>query len=627
MERLLLAFQPGRQLREKTGQQEFEERTQIVERVLQRRAGEQETPASPQRAERLRGLRAAVLQVLCLVGEDEVEPDRLEQRAVARERAVGGEHEVVRREVLRRQPALAVMDEHAQPRREPGALAPPVLQQRCRHDDQRRVGRGLRSAPGLAPVGRWRAFPRHRGQQRQRLRRFAEAHFVGEDAPELFAIKVPEPRDAEALVGTQRRREPVRHGRRRERGQVAQRRAAPPPRLGGGEMRRDRLEQVGHLGRARACDPVTSLRACGGRRRLREGAVRGLELAHARGVEQVDAVAVLEVTAAGRQRGAHLRVARRAGAEAERDLERVARLGDLRGDLGRLQFGGVAREVFRELRAEALAQRRAVRGEEVEDLVPVAQPPLARERIEREAVLAHEFQRRLVQRRLARRQRDREVVLRAVDGQRRVVALTGGGRRDARCGLRRRRRRRGGGGLFDQVLAHAGEGEAVPRQRVARAVDAVKDLFACERREQLAQLRAGELHEHDRGRLHAVALQHRESRHQLRRRRGGEVELQPQRDRVARRGAGEVGWEQDAKHEAATRPETRLRKKEKPAGRKCNLLGYTLPGRRERNGLIRKCRAGSPNPAVVRACYRLSRIYPVRGGVGRPRPTIDPAHG
>ena len=121
-----------------------------VERVLERRAGEQEPAAAAQGAQRLGGLRAAVLQVLRLVGQDEVELHRLEQDLIARERAVGSDDEVVRPEILPGQPAGAMVDEDPQVRREARRLAPPVFHQRGRADDERGVGWVILDPPPTA---------------------------------------------------------------------------------------------------------------------------------------------------------------------------------------------------------------------------------------------------------------------------------------------------------------------------------------------------------------------------------------------------------------------------------------------------------------------------------------------
>ena len=89
-----------------------------------------------QRTQRLRRLRAAVFQMLRFVGEDEVELHGAEKIGVARERAVGGEHEVMVREVGGREPGFAVVNEHPQPGRETGGLSSPILDERGGHDHE-----------------------------------------------------------------------------------------------------------------------------------------------------------------------------------------------------------------------------------------------------------------------------------------------------------------------------------------------------------------------------------------------------------------------------------------------------------------------------------------------------------
>lgn len=128
--RALVAARFRRNRLEVTGQDDGEQRLEIGEAVFHRRAGEHQTTARAQRLQRLRVLRAAILHVLRLVGHQHVPLDRLEQRLVARERAVGSDHEIgaaQRRRLFRA--ARAVMHQHAQLRRETRGLAPPVLEQ------------------------------------------------------------------------------------------------------------------------------------------------------------------------------------------------------------------------------------------------------------------------------------------------------------------------------------------------------------------------------------------------------------------------------------------------------------------------------------------------------------------
>jgi hypothetical protein len=213
-------------------------RAQVVERIFQWRAGQHEAPAGAQRAQGLGVLRAAVFHVLGLVGDNAGKLHRFEERAVARERAVTGDDEVVRRKIPVAGPAPTVMDADPEPGRETRGLTAPVFQQRGGTDHE---------AGPIVP----RAFGLDRAEQRQRLQSFPQAHFVGENAAELVTMKMPQPRGAEPLVRPELCGQPRRDRRRRERGEVAQRFAAFAPSRGRLKVGRELIEDVLGLGHAR----------------------------------------------------------------------------------------------------------------------------------------------------------------------------------------------------------------------------------------------------------------------------------------------------------------------------------------------------------------------------------------
>ena len=388
-----------------------------------------------------------------------------------------------------------------------------------------------------------------RSEQGEGLRGFAEAHFVGEDAPEFLAVQMPQPRDAELLVRTQHGREILRHGGGRQHGKVFQCGAAGVPGLGCGKVRGDRLQQVGDLGGPGLGDAMPALGAGGGDF-PGEGALGGLQLRQPGGIDEIDGPVGFDVAAAGRNRRADLGVGRTAGLEAERDVVAIGLFTNHGGNLSGLQMDGVFFEVGGELGVQVVAQQRAVGGENIEHLVPVAQPPLAGERIEREAVGAEKFQRGIVNHRFARGQGDGEEMLGAVHGQRHVIVVNGGGflfrfrrrfwRRHRRCG-------------FDQVLSNPRQIDAVPGERVGGSVGAEENAFAEEGADQFAELGAFELNERHGLHWHAQALEEGEALDEIRRWRHCQVEFHPDGDGVARGGGGEVGREDEAKHRVSAK--------------------------------------------------------------------------
>ena len=136
-----ITLEAGGQGGEVAGHQEGEEGTQILQRVFQRRAGEQEASAGVEGAERLRVAGAAVFNVLGFVGDDAAEGGAGKQLFVARQRPVGRDDEVVGAKGFRIGQALfAVVHKDAQFGGEASGFAAPVFHERSRADDERDRG-------------------------------------------------------------------------------------------------------------------------------------------------------------------------------------------------------------------------------------------------------------------------------------------------------------------------------------------------------------------------------------------------------------------------------------------------------------------------------------------------------
>ena len=203
---------------EQAGRGPVEDRPEIGEAVLDRRAGEGDPAGHGQRPQRASRARQGVLGVLGLVGDDQ--PPRLlgQDAVIAAHHAVGGEHEPVGGDVAHGAvPAVETPDR--QSGRESLDLALPVGQQRGRADHQ--------SRPALAN-GLLLLAPQ---VQRDHLHGLAEAHVVGQAAAEAQLGQCRHPRHPSPLVGPQRRRQPRRLrgiGLLLERGEaVGQRRDRP----------------------------------------------------------------------------------------------------------------------------------------------------------------------------------------------------------------------------------------------------------------------------------------------------------------------------------------------------------------------------------------------------------------
>ena len=149
------------------------------------------------------GLAARVLDRLRLVEDQRGEARDCQQRLVAHEQRVGGQRDVAAAGVCahwKRRPAPRTQL-HAQVRREPLQLAPPVADQAGRRHDQRRRVEAPRLLLG-DEVG-------------DRLQRLAEPHVVGEHAARAVRAQVLQPAQPVLLIRAQRGAQTAGHRRPR----------------------------------------------------------------------------------------------------------------------------------------------------------------------------------------------------------------------------------------------------------------------------------------------------------------------------------------------------------------------------------------------------------------------------
>jgi hypothetical protein len=201
--------------REQPGCREGQQRPELGQAVLHRRAGDREGHVGTQIAGGTVRLRLAVLHELGLVEHQSRPLDARELRLVEAEERVRRDHQISGcRGIPHRYPPLRarrIHDRRFQTRREPRGLRSPGGQHGRRCDDEER--------PRLAGLPRVR-------DERQHLDRLAETHVVREDAAEPVLPEEREPVEAGALVGAQLRKEPRRRWRGGNPVEVA---AAPPP--------------------------------------------------------------------------------------------------------------------------------------------------------------------------------------------------------------------------------------------------------------------------------------------------------------------------------------------------------------------------------------------------------------
>ncbi len=546
------------------GEEEFEEGAEVVEGVFERRAGEEETAAGAEGAEGGGVLRAAIFYVLGLVGDHDREIDGREQLLVAGERAIARDDEIVSGEVGGGGEAVvAVVNENAEGGSEADGFAAPVFEERGGGDDERggedcrlpsgdcrlRGGDGgaaelKRGSCGFFQLGTFN-FQRRLdgGEEGEGLEGFTEAHFVGEDAAEFGAVEVPEPGDAESLIGAELGVEVGGDGCGGEAGEIAEGGAAGLPRLGrhpaGGEFFDDGFG----LGDAGGAHALGAAGGDGGGRIAGDGALGGGEFLELLGRDEVNLAAGFEVAAVGGDGVAERGVVGGAGFEAEGEGVAAGGFLGVGDDFGGAETRGVFFEVFGEVGVEAGAEPFALGGEEVEGLVAVAEPPFARGRIEGEAVGFHQVEGAGVLGVLGRGEGEGEEVFGTVHQQRRWRAGIAGWRlaiadgADGFCGgCGRRRWRRG-----------AEEGGVTPDAGLA-VVD--EDGFLAGGGGEVTELGASELKEGGRGGGAAEALEVGEDGEEARGGRNVGIKLHFHRDGVADDGGGEVGWEDEAKHTA-----------------------------------------------------------------------------
>lgn len=139
-----------------------------------------------------------------------------------------------------------------------------------------------------------------RGDEREGLEGFAEAHFVGEDAAEVVVVEIPEPSDTEALIRAEEGVELGGEGGGREGGEVAEGGGTLAPGGRGLEVGGEFVEDVLGFGDAGGGDAVGAAGGeAGGAAGFGEAALGGGEALQFRAVDEVDGLAVFEVGAAG----------------------------------------------------------------------------------------------------------------------------------------------------------------------------------------------------------------------------------------------------------------------------------------------------------------------------------------
>ena len=184
---------------EEAGAHEVEDRPDLGEAVLDRRAGQREAAIGLEALRRARRRAERVLDVLRLVEDRVAEIELREDLLVAAEERVARDDDVGVLELVGALLAIAaVPDDVLERRRELVELALPVRDDARRRDDERLE---LLLAVGLR-VLLDRAL--HGEEQRDRLDRLSETHVVGEDAARADLVEEPEPLEALLLIRTER---------------------------------------------------------------------------------------------------------------------------------------------------------------------------------------------------------------------------------------------------------------------------------------------------------------------------------------------------------------------------------------------------------------------------------------
>ena len=171
---------------------EIHDAPQVEQAVFERRAGEGQAMVGFQLFDRLRDLRARVLDELGFVENHGPEGEFLEFLQVAPQQGVIGDDQVVLRNLFAQIVArgAAFEHQHLQPGREAVGFAPPVVQH----------GRGADDERGFRVFAVSLLEPRQPGEG---LERFAQTHVVGEDAAEADLGEMAQKIEAVLLVRPQ----------------------------------------------------------------------------------------------------------------------------------------------------------------------------------------------------------------------------------------------------------------------------------------------------------------------------------------------------------------------------------------------------------------------------------------
>ena len=179
--------------REQARHDDAQQRPQVAEGVLHRRAGDGQPEGGAQVAGHRVHLRGAVLQELCLVEDHPAPVESAVLAGVDPQERVAGDHHVRPRHLVRHGGAAlaggGVQDAHVEVRGELLGLGRPHGHHGARRDHEERRPLG----PGLARVG----------EEREGLDGLAQAHVVGQDPAEVLLPQEREPAQALLLVGAQ----------------------------------------------------------------------------------------------------------------------------------------------------------------------------------------------------------------------------------------------------------------------------------------------------------------------------------------------------------------------------------------------------------------------------------------
>ena len=180
--------------------EELEERPELAQVVLDRRAREREALAGVEQPTGLGDLTGGVLDRLRLVEHDQVPLDLAELEHVATQQCVVRDEHVELGEVFQDSRSIGTGVGHRpQLGREPRGLVEPVEDQAGRRDHQGRSPHVGRRLPGVLTLF----------EQRQELHGLAEPHVVGQAPAQTEFTQEPQPAQSLALVGPQLALEPL----------------------------------------------------------------------------------------------------------------------------------------------------------------------------------------------------------------------------------------------------------------------------------------------------------------------------------------------------------------------------------------------------------------------------------